>query len=246
MRLTALSLVLLPVLTRTTFALLQSPYARATPRSLDALLVDSQKSAPSPSPTLYLRNLELRDTSQTSPYPQHLDLRQVAAAQPAPVQPAANAPAQPAANAQAQPAANAQAQPAPVVNPAPAAAGAGAPVVGVGGGGAAAAQPAPGAQANPVTTIQVETVVGGVTKTVPKIYTQSFGAGQAAPAVQTGSIGMGTLTGQIGVVKTAQAKNDAISTTCGRGVGGSIILISASWIVAMAIGGGLLGIGISL
>ncbi|KAL9125381.1 MAG: hypothetical protein Q9217_005404 [Psora testacea] len=224
MRLTEYRLYFIALLTTTTSALLPSHHARALPRSLDAILVERQGPAPSPPSSPVLRHLNLPHPAPTTSFIRHLDLRQVAAPQPGAAQPAANAQAQPAANAQAQPGANAQAQPdanapaqpggnaqaapvAPAANPAPPAP---APLPGVGGGaGQAGAQPAPGAQANPVTTIYVQTVVGGVTTTVPELYTQSFGDGVSAPPVQTGSIGMGTLTGEIGVVKTGQAKSDA-------------------------------------
>lgn len=42
------------------------------------------------------------------------------------------------------------------------------------------------------------------------VITQTSGAGATAPAVQSGSIGLGTLTGQVGVVKTQDAKSDAV------------------------------------
>ena len=265
--------LLLTLLAQTTSALLSSNQARAIPRSLDALIVEPQEPTPTPSPSPILRHLDLRTPAPTTPFLRRLDLRQVAPAQPAAnaqapgganaqAQPAANAQAQGGANAQAQPAAGAQAQPganaqaqapakqAPAAPAAPAAppanAGAGAPVAGGGGGtGPAGAQPAPGAQANPVTTIQVQTVIGGVTQTVPQVFSQGFGSGPSAPPVQTGSIGMGTLTGQIGVVKTDQAANDAISTIGGRGVGGAVLGILMGWVAVMAFGGGILGLSIS-
>lgn len=124
--------------------------------------------------------------------------------------------------------------------PQPAAPAIGAPAAGVGGAGGvpAAAQPAPGAQANPVTTITVNTVIGGVTKQVPKVYTQTFGAALSAPAVSTGSVGMGTLTGRIGVVKTANAKSDA-RRVGGAGIGMrelGAVLVSGFAVLSGAIG----------
>jgi len=199
---------------------------RPIPRDLDAILVEAEpaSSIPSPAPTPFLN---------------HLDLRQVAAA--APAAPAvngaqANAPAAPVApNAPAAPAPAAAAPVAPV-----------APAAGVGGAGAApaAAQPAPGALANPVTTLTVQTVVGGVTKQVPKIYTQSFGAAASAPPVLTGTIGLGTLTGKVGVVKTKDAKSDAVPLLRG-GLGMEVLVILGLWSLGMVVGGGLLGVSMA-
>ena len=221
--------LLLPFITSAVFAEIPKYHARATPRSLDAVLVEPQEPATSPSPTPFLHNLDLRDAVSVSPYIKHLDLRQVAAAQPAAAQPAG-------AKAAAPVPANQPAAAVPAAAPAQ-----GAPVAGVGGGGApAAAQPAPGAQANPVTTIQVETVVGGVTKTVPKVYTQTFGAAGVAPSVSSGSIGLGTLTGKIGVVKTDQAKSDAIPIRDGVTRRWALLGVISSWVGVMALGGALL------
>ena len=145
-----------------------------------------------------------------TPFLQHLDLRQAAAPAPAPA-PAAPAPA------------------------------AGAPAAGVGGAGAApaAAQPPANAGANSVTTQQITTVVGGVTKVVNTIITETSGAGTTAPAVQSGSIGLGTLTGSIGVVKTQDAKSDAII----KGPRWSIAEVGLVLVTGLAaLGGGVLGL----
>lgn len=75
--------------------------------------------------------------------------------------------------------------------------------------GAAAAQPTAGGQVSPITTIQVNEIVNGVAQQVQVVYTQLFSAVPDqgfAPA--SGSIGLGTIQGQIGVVKTAR-KRDA-------------------------------------
>ena len=208
------------------------PTPKSFPRSLEAVLIDSM---PSPAPT----------SPTPTPFLKHLDLRQVAApaAAPAAAQPAANNPnaaapvAAPAANNP-----NAAAPAAAPVAPQPAPAAPGAPAAGVGGAGAAApaAQPAPGAQANPVTTIQVETVVGGVTKTVPEVYTQTFGAVASAPPVLTGSIGLGTLTGKIGVLKTQDAKkNDGVAVGKGIPISEMLVVLVAG---VAALGGGVVGI----
>lgn len=174
-----------------------------------------------PRPTPRVLDAILVDPATISPKPtpilQHLDLRQAAAPAPAP------APAAPA--------------PAPAA-PAPAA---GAPAAGVGGAGAApaAAQPPANAGANSVTTQQITTVVGGVTKVVNTIITETSGAGVTAPPVQSGSIGLGTLTGSIGVVKTQDAKSDAIIKGPRWGIG-EVGLVVVTGLAAL--GGGVLGL----
>lgn len=87
-----------------------------------------------------------------------------------------------------------------------------------------------------------QTVVGGVTKQVPKVYTQTFGAASSAPPVLTGTIGLGTLTGKVGVVKTKDAKSDAVPLIR-VGVRMEVLGILACWFVGMLVGGGLLGVG---
>ena len=172
-----------------------------------------------PRPTLRDLDAILVDPATISPKPtpflQHLDLRQAAAPAPAPAAPA----------------------PAPAA-PAPAA---GAPAAGVGGAGAApaAAQPPANAGANSVTTQQITTVVGGVTKVVNTIITETSGAGTTAPAVQSGSIGLGTLTGSIGVVKTQDAKSDAIIKGPRWGIA-EVGLVVVTGLAAL--GGGVLGL----
>lgn len=219
-----LRILLLSLTTHPIFSEPRIPTPKSFPRSLDAILIDPSPS-PSPSP------------APTSPFLRHLDLRQVAA--PAAAAPAANANGAAAAPAAANPAAPAVA-PAAAAPAAPAA-----PAAGVGGAGAApaAGQPTPGAQANPVTTIQVVTVVGGVTKTVPSVYSQQFGGASTAPPVLTGTIGLGTLTGKIGVVKTQDAKSDAVRRTMASGRAALtetvVVLVMAG---VMTVGGGVLGI----
>ncbi|KAI9698658.1 MAG: hypothetical protein M1836_003768 [Candelina mexicana] len=117
-----------------------------------------------------------------------------AANQPAPVPAngAAPAPNQPAAVPAANPAAN------------------GAPVGGAAAGGAAAPAGAPGGptftQASPVTTIFEPTTINGVTTDVAVVYSQKFpSVPNQGPTPAAGSIGMGTLTGTVGAVKTQSA-----------------------------------------
>lgn len=199
-------------------------HARPVPRALDGILVEPTPSTSSASETSkpLLKHLDLREYIPTVPYLKHLDIRQQAA-------PVAGA------QQQAAPAANANQQAA-----APAAAPA-APVAGVGGGGVPAAQPTPGAQADSVTTEMVPTVIGGVTKQVQHVFTQTFGAVASPPAVKTGTIGMGTLTGKIGVVKTDHAKSEAIPSFDSRKW--SVMGIMGSWTAAMVVGGAVLGAG---
>lgn len=71
------------------------------------------------------------------------------------------------------------------------------------------------------------------------IITETSGAGATAPAVQSGSIGLGTLTGQIGVVKTQDAKSDAIIIGPRMGIRevGMVVVTGLA-----ALGGGVLGL----
>ncbi|KAI9824995.1 MAG: hypothetical protein M1819_000624 [Sarea resinae] len=68
----------------------------------------------------------------------------------------------------------------------------------------AAAQPT---QANPMTTMWVQTEISpGVTTYVSIIFSQTFASVPSqAPTAKAGAVGMGTLTGKIGVVKTESA-----------------------------------------
>ncbi len=90
--------------------------------------------------------------------------------------------------------------------------------------------------------VLVNTVIGGVTTQVSVAFTQSFGAAASAPAVQSGSIGLGTLTGQIGVVKTQNAKNDAVRP----GEKGLLLetLAITALVGVLGIGGGVWGLGL--
>ena len=211
---------LLPCLASSTLAENRPSHLR---NDVDAILIDPvespiQRTAPTP----YIEYLNMNRKEELSPHLNNLELRQPAA-------PPVPNPAAPAAN--------------------PVAPGAAPPQAGVGGAGAApaAAQPAPGAQANPVTTILVQTVVGGVTKQVPVAFTQTFGAGVSAPEVQSGSIGLGTLTGQVGVVKTKDAKSEAVPVGLkGSGRGKEIFGVLLSMAAAFLVGGGVFGYGIGM
>lgn len=217
MRPRSIPIYLIPFLATTSLAM-----NHPVPRSVSIELIDSATAVhPGTTPAPQPAHLDLGQ--ELAPHVQHLDLRQAVA-------PAAQPVAKPAAQPAAVPPAAAPVAPvAPVAPAAPAA-----PVAGVGGGGQAAAQPAPGAVANPVTTIMVNTVVGGVTTQVAVPYTQSFGAAASIPSVPSGSIGLGTLTGQVGVVKTQNAKSDAVRP------GATGLLME---MVAMTVLGGVLAIG---
>ena len=59
--------------------------------------------------------------------------------------------------------------------------------------------------------------------------------------MKSGAIGMGTLTGKVGVVNTKDAKNDALGN--GVGVGVEVLGILGCWVVGVVVGGGWMGIG---
>ena len=165
----------------------------------------------------------------TVPGVPRLELRQAVAAAPV-ANPAAPA-AQPA-GAAAAPVGGGAAAPvnpaAPAaVNPAPAAANPAAP---------AAGQPVttPPTQANPVTQVMENTVVGGVTKQVPVMFTQTFANSlTSVEPVQSGSIGMGTLTGSIGVVKSSTAKGGAERTIGMGGWSTTLALVAGGVVMGM-------------
>ncbi|KAI9718449.1 MAG: hypothetical protein M1812_004170 [Candelaria pacifica] len=131
---------------------------------------------------------------------------------------------------------------APVANQ-PAAAPAAAPVAnqpaavpanGAVGGAAAGGGVAPAAgagaptftQASPVTTIFEPTMINGVSTQVAVVYSQQFSSvPNQGPTPAAGSIGMGTLTGAVGAVKT-QATNGAVTVMKGS-VGGWALGICA-------------------
>jgi hypothetical protein len=75
------------------------------------------------------------------------------------------------------------------------------------------------------------TIVGGVSKQVPVVFTQTFaGSLTSVEAVQSGSVGMGSLTGSVGVVKSSAAMAGR------RGVGGvegwgGVVAVGAAGVV---------------
>lgn len=122
-----------------------------------------------------------------------------------------------------------------VAAPAPAA-----PVAGVGGGvGAPAPQPKAGDAATPI-VITSTTVVDGATQLIVKTITQATAGPGSAPSVMSGAIGLGTLTGKIGVVKTGNAKSDAVSAKRLVGVHELVVILLTG--MFMFVGGGIFGI----
>ena len=69
-------------------------------------------------------------------------------------------------------------------------------------------------------------VVAGVTQQVPIVYTQKFSSiPSQGPTPASGAIGMGTLTGKIGVVNTAEAKKgSAPGRAAALGFGGMAVI----------------------
>ena len=81
--------------------------------------------------------------------------------------------------------------------------------------GAPAAQPTDPTQVSPITTVQLNQIVNGVAQQVEVVYTQLFSpVPDQGLAPASGSIGLGTIQGQVGVVKTAR-KRDAIPQPTG-------------------------------
>lgn len=80
-------------------------------------------------------------------------------------------------------------------------------------------------QVSPVTTVQVFSVVAGVTKQVPVLYSQKFSSiPSQGPTPAKGEIGLGTLTGKIGVVNTEAAKKGGASQKIALGFGGMTVM----------------------
>lgn len=144
----------------------------------------------------------------------HLELRANPAAPVAPVAPAAPvAPVAPAAPA------------------APIPGGAGVPA-------AALTTVAPGAtQAPTITTVMVNTVVGGVPKQVPVVYTQTFAdVPSQGPSPLKGTIGLGTLTSKGGAKSTGGKAKRSEGGRSTRSMGVSVGVFAG---VVGSIGGGL-------
>ena len=70
------------------------------------------------------------------------------------------------------------------------------------------------------------------------------GAASATP-VKSGAIGMGTLTGKVGVVNTKDAKNGAAKGNGGGvGVGVEVLGVLGCWVLGVVVGGGWMGGGV--
>lgn len=75
--------------------------------------------------------------------------------------------------------------------------------------------------------------------------TVAAGGAASATPVKSGAIGMGTLTGKVGVVNTKDAKNGAGGRDGGgAGVGVEVLGVLGCWAVAAVVGGGWLGVGV--
>ncbi|KAI9748134.1 MAG: hypothetical protein M1815_003583 [Lichina confinis] len=139
---------------------------------------------------------------------------------PAPKEPAAKVPAA------KDPVVNNAAKEVPPAAPVPAAAPVPPPVPGniaPGGGGAAGAPPVIPTQVPPVTAINVPTTLpdGRITM-MQTVYTQTFASVlDQLPSPTPGKIGLGTLTGSVGAVRTEQAKSDASRSARPAGPAGS-------------------------
>jgi len=95
------------------------------------------------------------------------------------------------------------------------------------GGGVAGAAPLPPNQASPITTVYLNGQL--------VVYSQVFVAvPDQGPTPMVGSVGMGTLTGAVGVVKTAQAHSGGWSVVRGGGMG------RWTWVWGVVVLGGLL------
>lgn len=100
----------------------------------------------------------------------------------------------------------------------------------LGGAGPAAARPVVPNQVSPITTVYIGSV--------QVVYTQLFAAvPDQGPTAASGTIGLGTLTGQVGVVKTAAAKSAAGGRGNGRGGLGVGVGVGVGIGVAMGMGG---------
>ena len=71
--------------------------------------------------------------------------------------------------------------------------------------------------------------------------TVAAGGAASATPVKSGAIGLGTLTGVVGVVNPKDAKNDAVGNTMGV----EVLRILGFWVIGLVVGGGWMGIGIA-
>ncbi|CAD6576075.1 MAG: hypothetical protein ASARMPREDX12_007723 [Alectoria sarmentosa] len=104
---------------------------------------------------------------------------------------------------------------------------------GVGGAGAAAAPAQPAAV--------VPAAAAGAEVDPTDSPTVAAGGAASATAVKSGAIGLGTLTGKVGVVNTKDAKSDAV----GNGMGVEVLGILGCWVIGIVVGGGWMGMGIA-
>lgn len=82
-----------------------------------------------------------------------------------------------------------------------------------------------------------QTVIGGVAKQVPVVYTQKFSSVPSqGPTPQKGEIGLGTITGKVGVLQTAKAESGASirggKATVGTIAVGALFMVIGSLIMS--------------
>ena len=112
---------------------------------------------------------------------------------------------------------------------------------GVGGAGNVAAPAQPAAQAPAAAVAPAAAAPAAAEPDPTDSPTVAAGGAASATPVKSGAIGMGTLTGKIGVVNTKDAKNGAV----GNGVGVEVLGILGCWVVGIVVGGGWMGIGMA-
>jgi len=91
-------------------------------------------------------------------------------------------------------------------------------------------------QVSPVTTLTEWQQVNGVAQQVQVVYSQAFSSvPDQGPAPLAGSIGLGTIVGKIGVVKTAVKARSVEATLAARSDNGSGKVTSASSALALLV-----------
>ena len=111
--------------------------------------------------------------------------------------------------------------------------------VGVGGAGnaPAAAQPTEESQVPSITVLTVYSTINGVVTPFPITYTQTFASvPDQGASPSAGTVGMGTLTGSVGVVKTDQANGGAMPRGGNMIAGGGGMYGAVCAVVGAAVG----------
>lgn len=94
------------------------------------------------------------------------------------------------------------------------------------GGGVAGAATTAAQQQSPVTTMWPETVLAnGQTTWLPVVFSQSFASvPQQGSSAGAGSIGLGSITGETGAVKTSEAKKSGAASAAVLETGKSMVV----------------------